>query len=145
MGSASPKKDLKCPKTARSVSSSSLLKTRNNGLTVGDYPVTMFRLRPSFAQSIRPGCFSRSLGTDTRLAHLLRKNPNDVVITLALRTPLCRAKKGALKDTSSDELLMGLLKGVKDKSMVDPALVEDIVIGKSDYLYPLLTPFIDIL
>ena len=29
--------------------------------------------------------------------------------------------------------------------MVDPALVEDIVIGKSDYPYPLLTPFIVIL
>jgi hypothetical protein len=105
----------------------------------------MFRLRPSLAQSIRSRCLSRSLGTDTRLGHLLQKNPNDVVITLALRTPLCRAKKGALKDTSSDELLLGLLKGVKDKSMVDPALVEDIVIGKSDYPYPLLTPFIVIL
>jgi acetyl-CoA acetyltransferase len=66
---------------------------------------------------------------------LLQKNPDDVVITLALRTPLCRAKKGSLKDTSSDELLLGLLKGVKERSMIDPSLVEDIAVGEFDYLY----------
>ena len=30
---------------------------------------------------------------------LLRKSPDDVVITLAIRSPMCKAKKGGLKDT----------------------------------------------
>lgn len=30
---------------------------------------------------------------------LLRKSPDDVVITVAIRSPLCKAKKGGLKDT----------------------------------------------
>ena len=30
---------------------------------------------------------------------LLRKSPDDVVITMAIRSPMCKAKKGGLKDT----------------------------------------------
>ena len=30
---------------------------------------------------------------------LLRKSPDDVVITLAIRSPMCKAKKGGFKDT----------------------------------------------
>ena len=30
---------------------------------------------------------------------LLRNSPDDVVITMAIRSPLCKAKKGAFKDT----------------------------------------------
>ena len=102
----------------------------------------MLGLRPSLAQTAHLRFSSlRSFATDTHnLNHggrqrLLQKNPDDVVITLALRTPLCRAKKGGLKDTSSDELLLGLLKGVKERSMIDPSLVEDIAVGEFDYLY----------
>ena len=35
----------------------------------------------------------------TGLAALLDQNPDDVVITLAIRSPLCKARKGAFKDT----------------------------------------------
>ena len=31
---------------------------------------------------------------------LLRKSPDDVVITMAIRSPLCKAKKGGFKDTT---------------------------------------------
>jgi hypothetical protein len=34
----------------------------------------------------------------TDLAALKVKRPDDVVITLAIRSPLCKAKKGAFKD-----------------------------------------------
>ena len=30
---------------------------------------------------------------------LLRKSPDDVVITMAIRSPMCKAKKGGFKDT----------------------------------------------
>lgn len=34
----------------------------------------------------------------TGLAALERKNPDDVVITMAIRSPLCKAKKGGFRD-----------------------------------------------
>jgi hypothetical protein len=40
---------------------------------------------------------------------ILEKKPDDVVITFAARTPLTKAKKGGLKDTQLDELLISLL------------------------------------
>lgn len=36
------------------------------------------------------------------LAALEAKHPDDVVITLALRSPLCKAKKGGFKDARYD-------------------------------------------
>lgn len=35
------------------------------------------------------------------MAALEKKSPDDVVITLAIRTPLCKARKGGLKDARS--------------------------------------------
>lgn len=61
---------------------------------------------------------------------LLQRNPDDVAITITIQTPLCRAKKGGLKDTTSDELLLGLLKSVVGRSKFDPRLIKDIVVGK---------------
>ncbi|KAB5589647.1 Peroxisomal 3-ketoacyl-coA thiolase (Kat1) [Ceratobasidium theobromae] len=60
---------------------------------------------------------------------LFTKHPDDVVLTLALRTPMCKAKKGGLKDTPSDVLLVGMLNAVRERSGVDPGLIEDIVVG----------------
>lgn len=39
------------------------------------------------------------------LKNILQKNPNDVVILSALRTPVTRAKKGGLRDAYDHELL----------------------------------------
>ncbi|KAF3905365.1 hypothetical protein ABW21_db0201189 [Orbilia brochopaga] len=60
---------------------------------------------------------------------LLAKNPDDVVIVSALRTALTKGGKGGFKDTAGADLLAGVLKGVIDKSGIDPALVEDIAVG----------------
>jgi acetyl-CoA acetyltransferase family protein len=57
------------------------------------------------------------------------KNPDDIVITLAVRTPLTKAKKGGFKDTPLDGILVKLMKQVIAKSKLDPALVEDICVG----------------
>lgn len=57
------------------------------------------------------------------------KNADDVVITLAIRTPLTKAGKGGLKDTTFDYLLYALMKQVLAKSKIDGALVEDICVG----------------
>lgn len=57
------------------------------------------------------------------------KNADDVVITLAIRTPLAKGFKGGFKDTELDYLMYSLLKKVIEKSRIDPQLVEDICCG----------------
>ncbi|KAI9730275.1 MAG: hypothetical protein M1834_006039 [Cirrosporium novae-zelandiae] len=61
--------------------------------------------------------------------NMTSKNPDDIVITLAIRTPLCKAHKGLFKDTPLDYLLYSLLKQVLARSHIDPSLVEDICVG----------------
>ncbi|KAJ9619285.1 hypothetical protein H2203_008614 [Taxawa tesnikishii (nom. ined.)] len=58
-----------------------------------------------------------------------QKNPDDVVITLAFRTPLCKAKKGGFKDTPLDGLVFKALEQAVRKMNFDPQLVEDICLG----------------
>jgi acetyl-CoA acyltransferase 1 len=93
---------------------------------------------------------------------LMQKNQDDIVrnitystivsnqfqvITLAVRTPLTKAKKGGLKDTPLDDILIALLtvrdapvpflpdatdhmpQIVREKSNIDPNLVEDVCVG----------------
>ncbi|OBU00232.1 hypothetical protein VE01_01654 [Pseudogymnoascus verrucosus] len=62
-------------------------------------------------------------------ARLLQKNLDDIVITLAIRTPLTKARKGGLKDTPIDDLLIAILTQVREKSKLDPSLVEDVCVG----------------
>lgn len=65
-----------------------------------------------------------------------QKNPDDIVITLAVRTPLAKGKKGGFKDTDLDYILWALLKQVIEKSKIDPSLVEDICLGNVSRLVP---------
>lgn len=57
------------------------------------------------------------------------KNADDIVITLAIRTPLTKARKGAFKDSGVEYLTYALLKELKSRSGIDPALVEDFAFG----------------
>ncbi|OBT83890.1 hypothetical protein VE02_08381 [Pseudogymnoascus sp. 03VT05] len=60
-----------------------------------------------------------------------QKRPDDIVITLAIRSPLAKGKKGGFKDTDLDHILYSLLSQVLEKSKIDPALVEDICLGNT--------------
>lgn len=60
---------------------------------------------------------------------ITEKNPDDIVVTCALRTPITRGGKGGFKDTAAADLLVGAFKALLDKSKVDPSLVEDIAVG----------------
>ncbi|PHH62331.1 hypothetical protein CDD81_7251 [Ophiocordyceps australis] len=77
----------------------------------------------------RIGSLVKQLAPGSALNSIQSKNADDIVITLALRTPLTKAKKGAFKDTSVEYLLYALLKQVNQRSGLDPALVEDITFG----------------
>jgi acetyl-CoA acyltransferase 1 len=52
-----------------------------------------------------------------------------IVVTAALRTAICKGGKGSFKDTFASDLMAGALKGIIDRSKINPALVEDIVVG----------------
>lgn len=67
--------------------------------------------------------------TDIQLKNSTSKNPDDVVITLAIRTPLTKARKGGLKDTHLDGVVYKMLDQVVKKMKIDPMLVEDICLG----------------
>jgi acetyl-CoA acyltransferase 1 len=51
-----------------------------------------------------------SQATTPGLQGLLERRPEDVVLVLAKRTAMGKAKKGQFKDTPVDEILCGLLK-----------------------------------
>ncbi|KAI0048327.1 thiolase [Auriscalpium vulgare] len=72
---------------------------------------------------------SHLAGSSTGLAALERRSPNDVVITMAIRSPLCKARKGGFKDTRSDELLAEMFRHAVTHSKIDPATIGDICVG----------------
>ncbi|EXJ81209.1 acetyl-CoA acyltransferase [Capronia epimyces CBS 606.96] len=63
------------------------------------------------------------------LKKILEKKEDDIVITYATRTPLTKARKGGLKDTPTEELLIHILRAVREKSGIDPNVVEDVCVG----------------
>ncbi|CAK9034632.1 unnamed protein product [Durusdinium trenchii] len=57
------------------------------------------------------------------------KAEDDVVICCAVRTPLCKAKRGAFKDTAPELLLAAVFKEVVARTKVNPKDIGDIQIG----------------
>jgi acetyl-CoA acyltransferase 1 len=57
------------------------------------------------------------------------KTDDDIVIVSALRTPICKAKRGQFKDTFPIDLLAAVLKATIDKTNIDPKLIQDIQVG----------------
>jgi acetyl-CoA acyltransferase 1 len=60
---------------------------------------------------------------------LLAKNPDDIVIVTACRTPLTKARKGGLRETNTDELLISLLTSIRERMGFPAELVDDICVG----------------
>lgn len=76
---------------------------------------------------------SKTCHSDRINSYSQAKNADDIVITLAIRTPLTKAKKGGFKDTSLEYLVYALLTQVRERSGLDPALVEDICLGNVSF------------
>jgi acetyl-CoA acyltransferase 1 len=53
-----------------------------------------------------------------------------VVVTAALRTAFTKGGKGGFKDTPAADLMAGALKGLLERSKIDPSLVEDVCVGE---------------
>ncbi|TKA67776.1 hypothetical protein B0A55_06872 [Friedmanniomyces simplex] len=73
--------------------------------------------------------FTSLVSSVTQVASPTVKNPDDIVITLAIRTPMCRYKTGSFSDTPLDALVLKILEQTRQRSHLDPALVEDICLG----------------
>ena len=54
---------------------------------------------------------------------------SDVVIVSALRTPICKAKRGAFKTTTPDDLLLSVMSATLDRTGLDPSRIQDIAVG----------------
>lgn len=46
-----------------------------------------------------------------------------------MRTPICKARKGGLKDAFPEDMLSAALKGILERTKIDPKLVDDIQVG----------------
>lgn len=71
----------------------------------------------------------KHLSPNNPVATITSKNPDDIVITLAIRTPLCKGRKGGFKDTSLEYLMYATLKAARERLGFSPELVEDICMG----------------
>lgn len=56
-----------------------------------------------------------------------------VVVTCALRTPLCKAKKGSYKDATDAELLVATMQAAREHIGIDPSIVGDMCV-EMEYL-----------
>ncbi len=59
------------------------------------------------------------------------KNPDDVVICSAVRTPLTKAKRGGLKNTPTEFMLSIALKAAYERAKLDPTKIQDVVVGNN--------------
>ncbi|KAF5682134.1 TIM barrel metal-dependent hydrolase [Fusarium circinatum] len=64
------------------------------------------------------------------ITSILAKAPSDVVVLSSLRTPICRANRGSLKDAFPEALLGSVLKATIDRvPSLDPSIIEDVAVG----------------
>ncbi|KAK9238677.1 Thiolase, N-terminal domain-containing protein [Lipomyces kononenkoae] len=63
------------------------------------------------------------------VSKITEKHPDDVVIVAAYRTALTKGGRGGFKDTAASDLLVGVLKGLLDRTKIDPKLIDDIGVG----------------
>ncbi|KAF8273881.1 thiolase [Lactarius quietus] len=69
------------------------------------------------------------MAQSSKLRALQCKNADDVVVTMAIRSPLCKAKKGGFRDMRSDELLTEMFRHAIKHSGIKPEIIEDICVG----------------
>lgn len=60
---------------------------------------------------------------------LFEKHPDDVVIVGAYRSALTKGGKGGFKDTTGADILVAVLKGLIERTGIDPKLLGDVCVG----------------
>lgn len=70
-----------------------------------------------------------SSGSRKRPVPVFLETSDDVVIVSALRTPICKSKRGGFKDTLPDDLLAVVFNAVIKDSGLKPSAIQDICVG----------------
>ncbi|ELU09588.1 hypothetical protein CAPTEDRAFT_229355 [Capitella teleta] len=89
----------------------------------------MDRIKTVAGHLSAPGSSLQAQPTDAAIRGKFEDSDDDVVIVSALRTPICRAKRGGLKDSLPDDLLTTVFTATLNNLNLDPKLIEDICIG----------------
>ncbi|MBV9842330.1 MAG: thiolase family protein [Sphingomonadaceae bacterium] len=58
---------------------------------------------------------------------------NSAVILSAVRTPIATARKGALANTSAEEIALTVLRGAVERSGLSPEVIDDVIFAESLY------------
>lgn len=56
-------------------------------------------------------------------------HPHYPLLFSALRTPICKGNRGGFKKTPPEELLSAVLRGIIEKTKINPKLIQDVVVG----------------
>jgi len=70
-----------------------------------------------------------SLHEASAVEKITAKHPDDVVIVDAHRTAITKARKGKFRNTTTSEILAGLLRAQLEKTGIDPAKIDSLVVG----------------
>ena len=57
------------------------------------------------------------------------RSDRDVVVVSALRTPICKARRGAAKEVPPDDLLLAVLAATLERTGVPPSAIQDVCVG----------------
>ena len=102
--------------------------TKSQGKLVVSCSLACPRFTATLFLSLK-GIYKDTLSAELVSSRAGVSSPDDVVIVSALRTPICKAKRGDLKDTPPDLLLISVLKATMDRTGVKPSDIGDIVVG----------------
>ena len=64
----------------------------------------------------------RPISTLCGISQVLKKQPNDIVIVSAVRTPVTKSHKGLLKDTYPEQLLTHLFRSLTPKQIPNDSI-----------------------
>lgn len=59
----------------------------------------------------------------------MQKHEDDVVVVSAVRTPICKARRGAFKDTTPDDLLLSVMRAAIESTNISPEFIGDVAVG----------------
>ncbi|KAF9581827.1 3-ketoacyl-CoA thiolase, peroxisomal [Lunasporangiospora selenospora] len=69
-------------------------------------------------------------GCSSSREHLIhQRHPDDIVIVAAVRTPICKANKGAFRDLYPEDMLAVVLKAAAERAHINTDVVNDIQTG----------------
>ncbi|KAJ1099397.1 hypothetical protein NDU88_004498 [Pleurodeles waltl] len=89
--------------------------------------VVLGHLLPGVQGSPGTGAYSLQAAPCSALHH--RESPEDIVVVHGLRTAICKAKRGAFKDTTPDELLSAVMAAVLKDVNLEAAELGDVCVG----------------